>query len=149
MDKDWKSVAELVGIAAIVGSLIFVGLQMKQSHEIALAGQYHARAEAVMSMYETMYEAESIPGDPDLRAKLSDSIKPRDIVEALWLWTAYDNHYLQYQAGFLSEDSWRGHLNGILALYNNCSMRFTWEWQKKDSRGDFARLVESLENSCD
>ena len=32
----WKDIAELTGIAAIVGSLIFVGLQMQQAHEIAM-----------------------------------------------------------------------------------------------------------------
>jgi len=33
----WKDIAELVGIAAIVASLLFVGLQMKQSQDIALS----------------------------------------------------------------------------------------------------------------
>ena len=122
---------------------------MKQSHEIALAAQYHARAEAVMSTYETLYETESIPNDPLLRAGLSDTVKPRHTVEALWLWTAYDNHHFQYQSGFLSEDSWQGHLKGILALYNNCSMRFTWEWQKLDLRTEFTEVVDSLEDACD
>ncbi len=32
----WKDVLELIGIAAIVASLIFVGLQLKQSQDIAL-----------------------------------------------------------------------------------------------------------------
>ena len=36
-NADWKDTAELIGIAAIVASLIFVGLQMKQSHDIAMA----------------------------------------------------------------------------------------------------------------
>ena len=35
--RDWKDGAELIGIAAIVASLIFVGLQMKQAQEIANA----------------------------------------------------------------------------------------------------------------
>ena len=35
--KEWNEIAELVGIAAIVGSLIFVGLQMKQAQELANA----------------------------------------------------------------------------------------------------------------
>ena len=35
--KEWNEIAELVGIAAIVGSLIFVGLQMKQAQEIGNA----------------------------------------------------------------------------------------------------------------
>ena len=36
----WKSIAEALGIAAIVASLIFVGLQMRQSQEIAIAETY-------------------------------------------------------------------------------------------------------------
>ncbi len=39
---DWKDIAEFVGIAAIVGSLIFVGLQMRQAQEIAIADGYTA-----------------------------------------------------------------------------------------------------------
>lgn len=33
---NWKGLAELIGIAAIVASLVFVGLQLKQSQSIAL-----------------------------------------------------------------------------------------------------------------
>ena len=33
---DWKHIAELVGIAAIIASLLFVGLQIRQEQEIAL-----------------------------------------------------------------------------------------------------------------
>ena len=35
--RDWKDIAELIGITAIVASLIFVGLQMKQAQEIGNA----------------------------------------------------------------------------------------------------------------
>ncbi len=34
---NWKTAAELIGIAAIVGSLIFVGLQIAQTQKIAFA----------------------------------------------------------------------------------------------------------------
>ena len=37
---DWKGIAELIGLAAIVASLIFVGLQMRQDQEIAEAQAY-------------------------------------------------------------------------------------------------------------
>lgn len=33
--KVWNEIAELIGIAAIVASLVFVGLQMRQDHVIA------------------------------------------------------------------------------------------------------------------
>jgi hypothetical protein len=33
---NWKDIAELIGIAAIVASLVFVGMQMRQTQDIAL-----------------------------------------------------------------------------------------------------------------
>ena len=39
--KDW---IEVVGIFALVASLVFVGMQMKQTQDIAIAEQYQARA---------------------------------------------------------------------------------------------------------
>ena len=56
---DWKGIAEHVGIVAIVASLLFVGLQLKQSHEIALATQYQSRAEATMNLHLASIEADS------------------------------------------------------------------------------------------
>ena len=38
----WKAVADLIGMGAIVASLIFVGLQMRQTHKIATADSYTA-----------------------------------------------------------------------------------------------------------
>ena len=40
--RDWKDTAELIGIAAIVASLIFVGLQMRQAEKIAGAERYES-----------------------------------------------------------------------------------------------------------
>ena len=48
---DWKGTAELIGFTAIVASLIFVGLQLKQSQAIAIAAQYQERANAAVDMY--------------------------------------------------------------------------------------------------
>ena len=35
--RHWKDIVEIVGIAAIIASLIFVGLQLKQEQQIALS----------------------------------------------------------------------------------------------------------------
>jgi len=147
-NTNWKDVLELIGIAAIVASLIFVGLQMKQSHEIALAAQYNARANAVMSFHENQYEVDSIPNSSALLAGLSETVKPRHVTEVLWLWIAYDNHHFQHQAGFLSEDSWQGHLKTIVSMYNDCDMRFAWEWRKLGMRTGFVEFVDSLDDAC-
>lgn len=41
-NTDWKSTAELFGIAAIVASLVFVGFQLRQDREIAIAETFLA-----------------------------------------------------------------------------------------------------------
>lgn len=51
--SDWKSIAELVGIAAIVASLVFVGVQLRQDRQIAYA-------EAVADLLENRLETRSI-----------------------------------------------------------------------------------------
>ena len=43
----WKDIAELAGIAAIVASLIFVGLQMRQDQEIAITDTFASTIESV------------------------------------------------------------------------------------------------------
>ena len=44
----WRDIAEIVGHVAIVASLIFVGLQLMQSQDIAIATQYQERAAAAV-----------------------------------------------------------------------------------------------------
>src|SRR6056300_1015824 len=44
--RDWtsKNIAEMVGIVAIVLSLLFVGYQLKQDRDIAISSAYQSRA---------------------------------------------------------------------------------------------------------
>jgi len=46
----WKDVAGMIGIAAIVASLVFVGLQIRQSDTIARATLYQMRADSVLEL---------------------------------------------------------------------------------------------------
>ena len=47
---NWKDIAELLGIGAIVASLIFVGLQIQQDQEIAIAATYGTLAESTANI---------------------------------------------------------------------------------------------------
>jgi len=52
----WKDTAELIGIAAIVGSLIFVGLQMRQDQAIARAAVWSETEIAARELSEFVNE---------------------------------------------------------------------------------------------
>ncbi len=115
-ETDWKSIAELVGIAAIVASLIFVALQMKQSQEVAIATQYQERTALTI---ETIVARSQIP---DLVESIGARLKAdfdqytseeKSTKEIGNLWFAsrlslasFDNAHFQWQAGYLSEEGW-------------------------------------------
>ena len=123
---DWKDIAELVGIAAIVGSLIFVGLQMKQSQEIAIADQYQARADAALEFYLARLQSDVALQQSALgirkgveSGRLGDAIRHALENEGPKMTAAhgaryrseitmFDNYHFQYERGFLTEDAWMG-----------------------------------------
>lgn len=144
----WKDIAELAGLVAIIASLIFVGLQLKQSQEIALATQYQARAEATMNVALVGVETNYVPPIPMLREGLSDTVSARDINMMHWFWIQMDNHYYQYQHGFLAEDAWQAQRRNIQETYGNCELRFVYEWRKQGIRAEFVAMVESLDDPC-
>ena len=144
----WKDIAELIGLAAIVGSLVFVGLQMKQSQDIALATQYQARAQATMELALAHLEADYVGPIPLLRAGVNEEITAADINTYLWLWIHMDNHYYQYEHGFMSEDAWQAQLRNIKGIYADCGLRFVYDWRKGGLRDEFVALVDSLGDPC-
>ena len=140
---NWKDIAELIGIAAIVASLIFVGLQMKQSHEIALAAQYQARAQATMDLYTAAMEAgfdwsssaKPVAEQTPVEKAAGESIRR-------WGWTAFENHHFQYVAGYLTQESWDGLSSRIRDLYLNPAGRTTFDNRRLYMRRSFVDYVE-------
>ena len=55
---NWKDVAELVGIVAIVASLVFVGLEMRQDHTVARSELGAGSFESLASLRQEMMERE-------------------------------------------------------------------------------------------
>jgi len=120
--QDWF---QIVGMTAVVASLIFVGLQLKQSQEIAIAAQYQARLDAASGHYEAILQSDvglraigrdilvDIESDevapPELKAWAAsqpiEELAFRAIGATIFL-KSHDNVYFQYQSGFLSEEAW-------------------------------------------
>ena len=149
-DTNWKDIAELTGIAAIVASLIFVGLQLKQSHEIALAAQYQSRAEA--SMNQSLARLESDVPNPEYFRRTGEQMTPKDLrarhIMTQWSWTLFDNNHFQYEAGFLTEEAWvalQGHIRDAYAV---CEDRYIFDVRKRYLRSSFVEFVESEGDPC-
>jgi hypothetical protein len=124
--NDWMQV---VGIFAVVVSLVFVGLQMKQDRQIALAGQYQDRAALAIEYWNGMAQSEydirlignTTMADPDWAEIFPNDMTPEEvgvaIVSARRAFVVLDNHHYQYEFGFYDEQTWQsffGHLRQVL-----------------------------------
>jgi len=67
---NWRDFTEIFGIASIVGSLIFVGLQLNQSQEIAIASQYQERASTAVEYYASQMQSEQAVAEKALEATM-------------------------------------------------------------------------------
>ena len=112
-------VSQIVAAVAIVASLIFVGLQVRQSDKLALAQTYQMRSDALQAML--VHAADSKHIGPVI-SKLTELGYPEDVaaVDQLGseerarfrLWqiaqqTHWDNMFFQYQHGFLDDESYQ------------------------------------------
>jgi hypothetical protein len=159
--ENWKTIAEFVGIAAIVASLIFVGLQMKQAQEIAIAAQYQERANTSIEYYlGHMSElAISDRGRRMVESRYYDNL-PADIRESVasqapeaialtylrfrMSMTLQDNNYFQYESGFMTEGAWQAQLNRFRKLFLSELFVETYRLEKSEWRPSFQQLCDQI-----
>ena len=79
----WKETVELLGIVAIVASLVFVGLQMRQDHQIAYAEAFTNILSNKTEMVDLVNSNREIWQKGNAGAELSpqDNDNYRDLVE--------------------------------------------------------------------
>jgi hypothetical protein len=111
-----KDIAEFVGIGAIVASLIFVGLQLRQSHEIALSEAWQQRSAMVTEVFLALSDNEAaidalIAANPRMEAEIIDGVALDGAVAfEYWMYgmmSAIENVHYQYRLGYISEEGWQ------------------------------------------
>ena len=160
--NDWL---QLVGMVAIVASLLFVGLQLKLSRDIAIAAQYQARADHVVgnvgdvlqsapamrvvgrNTLEYILASNNIPAN--LKAWASEQPVEELAFRALSAYRslkARDNLYFQYQSGFITEEAWYAlRAEFKWELHNPLSWtRSRYEFNPEFWRESFRTLINEL-----
>jgi len=158
---------QVVGIIAVVASLVVVGMQLKQSHEIAIASEYQARLDSASSHYTAILQSEhslrvmgktvlaDIMENNELPAQFKEwaSNQPVEelafrVIGAIIFLKSHDNVYFQYQAGFLSQEAWDA-LRAQLKADLNDSRTWTRSVFESDIdiwRESYRNLIQELIN---
>lgn len=160
--NDWLQV---VGLIAVVASLIFVGLQLKQSQEIAIAAQYQARLDAASGHYTAILQSDAglrvvgadVLADINANGTLPAEFKawagsqPVEelafrVIGATIFLKSHDNIYFQYQSGFLSDEAWSALRMQLKAGLNDPRSwcRSVYESKPEVWRDSYRTLIEEL-----
>jgi hypothetical protein len=111
-------VSQIVSAAAIVASLVFVGLQIRQSDKLALAQTYQMRSDALQAMLVHAADSQHIgpvigkltalgyPEDVGALNRLDEEERARFRLWQIAQQTHWDNMYFQFQHGFLDKESY-------------------------------------------
>ena len=148
---DFNDVIQLAAMVGIIASLIFVGLQMRQSQRIALAAQAQQRAAMLMDRSNAWLESgldfQSIHFEQNYDAVISESMTAMR-TSAHQSWFLYENDYEQYSLGLMPDDIWQAKLRGIDRVYNICEVRQIYQSRAVMFSNNFRAIVESLPNKC-
>ena len=162
--NDW---IQILGAAGIIASLVFVGMQLKQSQEIAIAAQYQARHDAAAENIRVYLQSEitlrflgqkikgvalSHPSLPDdvrerVRQLSPEEMAARFFQARLDLMTL-DNLHFQYQSGFLSDEAWVARLTefkwAVVEEVPRSRVRLQFESNPTLFRQSFRELLEDV-----
>ena len=139
----------IIGVASVVGSLIFVGLELSQSQQIALAGQVQARLEKTLDRNRTWFEGQwelgyKIATTP--YEELSDPEKWVRDEDMVWAQMIQQFSLYQYSVGLLDEDQWEVTKAYIERRWNDCQLRHTYDFETLEPA--YVSYLRSLDDPC-
>ena len=148
MENDRVSdLLQILGFGGLIASLVFVGLELRQSREIAIADVYQQRAamlidvhsitlssELLYDMYNRLQAGEPLnAGDQIL---LSTALTP--------IFTYWENNHFQYEMGLLSEEQWLSSRNALKAMVQRPEVRAWWQTERNEMRKTFTDVVDAV-----
>ncbi len=145
--NDWL---QIIGLFGVIASLVFVGLQLKQSREIALADIYQTRT-AVLIEWQNTFASNEFALSAAVKADSGsiDDITPIEHLASNWTATGaiamYENSHYQYRLGFLPEEHWARIRADIKRQLDDPLWGPTLQMRKYFMRASFRAVVEEIE----
>ena len=143
-----QDLVQFLGMIGIIGSLIFVGLQMQQTQQIAIAGQVQARAEMgvnrILNGLEGNLDANRLFNYANFDyEELNEEEKLIARNMHNWIGVMVENNFSQYQMGLFADDYWEQQERRILNWWNRCDLRSSGGRIRS-----FQNYLDSLPDEC-
>ena len=150
---DINALIQLLGMVGIIGSLIFVGLEMRQSQRIAMAGQQMERtallieANAVFTEAGLDWHSIAFLDQPELADTYPSGIAGgrNNYHQALF---NYENDYFQFSQGLMPIEVWEAKKEALSFFYNQCRYREILNIRKAFFPNGLVEVINSLTDEC-
>ena len=122
----FTGIANFLGVIGIIGSLLFVGLELRQSHRIALADQIQSRnamlSNFIIAPLNGSATALRMWGEQGSDLTEEEQLVRSQITRHRIL--TLTNAWQQYELGLLSLEAWQQAESRARGIWDNCSTRY-------------------------
>ena len=144
-----KSVAELLGMGAVVASLLLVVFELRQT-QVAISAAAHSDR-TLRNIELLRFAAENRTDEIVSKLDRGEELLPaqRQILDALLQMRMrhFEDLYFQHEIGVVSDETWEANMEGL--LWTTTTEPFELEWPKvrRFHRSDFVELVGRISES--
>jgi len=131
---DWNAigaVGEMVGALAVVVSLLYLGIQVREGARATRADTELEAARMWSDFHARVAHSADMSSIWDLGHREPKSLKEQEQQRFVWLVAEYfflvEGLFKQYRLGFLSDDSWEQHERTLIGLFGNPIVREWWD----------------------
>jgi len=148
-DSRIRDSLEIIGLFGVVASLVFVGVELQQSQQIAISNASQARTDSTIQLLSVLATEPVIrSGFEKISAGRGGERTPDEIFAMHQLSTAalmnYENIHYQYLNGFVPPERWQGTVTFLEANLAQPGFRRVYESNQEGWSPEFQELVDDI-----
>jgi|SaaInlStandDraft_1057018.scaffolds.fasta_scaffold64291_2 hypothetical protein len=147
MEHRMRLIIELISAAAIIVSLVFLGIEANQSNQLAKATIRQALNETDMEIYRVQMDEEIIPHalyKNDNNLPLNDYEQYNVNLYNVYNFRDFDNSFYQYRIGLFEQSDWLAYRRIIKSLLRDPTVLKMWDNQSHVFSKEFKLEVELI-----
>jgi hypothetical protein len=140
------ALGELLGAIGVIGTLVYLAVQIRQNSMSLKAGIEQAVADSISNMFDAAAGTD-VPGIYVRAASDPDSLTDDELAKLGFYLSSFlkkiEQAYFQYKKGNLSEESWDAIDSLLLIQFQSEGLKRFWHLRAQGYRSDFRDYVES------
>ena len=142
---------QLLGMVGLLGGLVFVGLEMRQSQRIALADTEQQRAisqqQNFWAFLESGYDLDKVFRAQNIEELSSGEITARRTNHHIQ-WYIAESNFTQYKNGLMTDEVYEAKERNIERVLSHCDPQNITYFRLQYFAPDFLEQIEKFDDPC-